>query len=78
MTGCPTAIAAARRIADGTLTSEALVRACLDRIREREPLVQAWQHLDMDTALRMARHVDRCGSGALKGPPSGSRTSSTQ
>ena len=71
MTGCPTAIAAARRIADGTLTSEALVRACLDRIREREPLVQAWQHLDMDTALRMARHVDRCGSGALKGLPIG-------
>ncbi len=71
MTGCPTAIAAARRIADGTLTSEALVRACLDRISEREPLVQAWQHLDMEAALNMARHVDRFGSGALKGIPIG-------
>ncbi len=71
MTGCPTAIEAARRIADGTLTSEALVRACLDRISEREPLVQAWQHLDMEAALNMARHVDRFGSGALKGIPIG-------
>ena len=71
MTGCPTAIEAARRIADGTLTSEALVRACLDRISEREPLVQAWQHLDMDAAMNMARHVDRFGSGPLKGIPIG-------
>jgi Asp-tRNA(Asn)/Glu-tRNA(Gln) amidotransferase A subunit family amidase len=71
MTGRPTAIAAARRIADGTLTSEALVRACLDRINEREPLVQAWQHLDMEAALNMARHVDRFGSGPLKGIPIG-------
>ncbi len=71
MTGLPTALEAARRIADGSLTSEALVRACLDRISEREPLVQAWQHLDMDAALKMARHVDRFGSGPLKGIPVG-------
>ena len=71
MTGCPTALEAARRIADGSLTSEALVRACLDRIGEREPVVGAWQHLDTDAALRMARHVDRFGSGPLKGIPVG-------
>ncbi len=71
MTGCPTALEAARRIADGSLTSEALVRACLDRISEREPLVQAWQHLDIDAALNMARHLDQFGSGPLKGIPVG-------
>src|SRR5918998_2351547 len=71
MTRLPTILEAARRIADGTVTSEALVRACLDRIREREPLVQAWQHLDMDAALNMAWHVDRFGSGPLKGIPIG-------
>jgi Asp-tRNA(Asn)/Glu-tRNA(Gln) amidotransferase A subunit family amidase len=61
MTRRPTALEAAQRIADGSLTSEALVRACLDRIGEREPQVQAWQHLDMDAALKMARHADRSG-----------------
>jgi len=71
MTRLSTALEAARRIADGSLTSEALVRACLDRIGDREPLVQAWQYLDMDAALNMARHVDQFGSGPLKGIPVG-------
>ena len=71
MTRLPTALEAARRIADGSLTSEAVVRACLDRIGEREPLVQAWQHLDIDAALTMARHLDQFGSGPLKGIPLG-------
>jgi Asp-tRNA(Asn)/Glu-tRNA(Gln) amidotransferase A subunit family amidase len=71
MTGLPTALEAARRIADGSLTSEALVRTCLDRIGEREPVVGAWQHLDTDAALRMARRVDQFGSGPLKGIPVG-------
>jgi Asp-tRNA(Asn)/Glu-tRNA(Gln) amidotransferase A subunit family amidase len=71
MTRLPTALEAARRIADGSLTSEALVRACLNRIEEQEPLVQAWQHLDRDVALKMARQVDRFGSGPLKGIPVG-------
>lgn len=71
MTRLPTALEAARRIADGSLTSEALVRTCLDRIGEREPVVGAWQHLDPDAALRMARRVDQFGSGPLKGIPVG-------
>jgi Asp-tRNA(Asn)/Glu-tRNA(Gln) amidotransferase A subunit family amidase len=58
MTGRPTSLEAARRIADGSFISEALVCACLERISEREPQVQAWQHLHMDAALKMARHVD--------------------
>jgi Asp-tRNA(Asn)/Glu-tRNA(Gln) amidotransferase A subunit family amidase len=71
MIGRFTALEAAQRIADGSLTSEALVRACLDRIGEREPVVQAWQYLDMDAALNMARHIHRFGSGPLKGIPIG-------
>ena len=39
---------AAARIEAGTLTSETLVRACLERIAEREPTVKAWAHLDPD------------------------------
>ena len=56
---------AARRIAAGALTSEALVRACLDRIAEREPVVRAWAHLDPDDAVARARALD---SSPLLGP----------
>ncbi|MCW2241547.1 amidase [Azospirillum canadense] len=67
----PTALEAAGRIADGSLTCEALTRACLERIAEREPAVQAWQHLDPNSALEAARRIDRCGRGPLKGLPVG-------
>jgi Asp-tRNA(Asn)/Glu-tRNA(Gln) amidotransferase A subunit family amidase len=50
---------AARRIAAGTLKSEALVAACLERISAREPDVRAWAWLDPDLALRQARELDR-------------------
>jgi len=61
---------AARRIAAGTLTSEQLVRACLDRIAARESEVKAWVHCDPDAALAQARAMDRAGvRGALAGVP---------
>jgi Asp-tRNA(Asn)/Glu-tRNA(Gln) amidotransferase A subunit family amidase len=50
---------AARRIASGELTSEALVAACLERIDAREETVRAWAHLDRDAALEAARRLDR-------------------
>ena len=42
----------------GTLTSEKLVRDCLERIAEREPIVKAWAYLDPDLALAQARAAD--------------------
>jgi hypothetical protein len=39
--------------------SEDLVRACLARIAQREPEVQAWAHLDAENALAQARARDR-------------------
>jgi amidase len=66
------AIEAARRIAAGDLTSEALVRTCLDRIAEREPVLKAWAHIDPDQALAQARARDREPShGPLHGVPIG-------
>jgi Asp-tRNA(Asn)/Glu-tRNA(Gln) amidotransferase A subunit family amidase len=63
---------AARRIATGQLTSERLVRACLERIAEREPEVGAWEHLDPDTALAEARARDASPAlGPLHGVPVG-------
>jgi Asp-tRNA(Asn)/Glu-tRNA(Gln) amidotransferase A subunit family amidase len=73
---------AARAIAEGAVSSEQLVEACLARIRAAEPEVQAWQFLDPQHALsrraratqtaRKAGPADRCGV------PVGIRTSSTR
>jgi Asp-tRNA(Asn)/Glu-tRNA(Gln) amidotransferase A subunit family amidase len=67
---------AARAIRDGAVTSEQLVDACLARVREAEPQVQAWQYLDPEHALAQARALDeqhRAGrtAGALHGVPVG-------
>jgi Asp-tRNA(Asn)/Glu-tRNA(Gln) amidotransferase A subunit family amidase len=60
---------AAREIAEGRLTSEELVRACLERIRALEPKVQAWTFLDEEHALAQARAADeRKRSGKPIGP----------
>ena len=62
----------ARLVDAGELTAEAVVQSCLDRIREREPVVRAWAHLDRDAALEAARACDRNSRrGVLKGVPFG-------
>ena len=67
-----TATEAARCIAAGKLSSEELVAACLDRIRERDGEVRAWVHCDPDAALAQARAVDRAKRHAvLAGVPVG-------
>lgn len=50
---------AAARIAAGTLKSEALVAACLERISQREADVQAWASIDPELALAQARARDK-------------------
>ena len=67
---------AARLIASGKLSSEELVSACLARIEQREPEVQAWTCLDPDLALKQARQRDAerargHGTGPLHGVPVG-------
>ena len=47
------------------LRAEDLMRACLDRVAEREGTVHAFAHLDPDAALAQARALD---AGALRGP----------
>ncbi len=65
-----TAIEAVRLIARREITSEALVRACLDRILVRDSEVQAWVHVDAERALAWARKSDLAGaSGMLSGIP---------
>ena len=63
---------AARLIAEGEITSEALVESCLDRIAKREADVKAWSALDADLALAQARAIDRAEKrGPLHGIPVG-------
>ena len=50
---------AARRIREGLLSSEELVEGCLERIRQLEPEVRAWQFLDEKHALAEARAADQ-------------------
>jgi Asp-tRNA(Asn)/Glu-tRNA(Gln) amidotransferase A subunit family amidase len=66
------AMEAARRIAAGKLSAEALVRDCLERIAARESEVQAWEYLDQDAAIRQARAADAAPPrGLLHGVPIG-------
>src|SRR5882724_7414748 len=61
---------AGARIREDKLTSEALVRSCLERIDSRESQVKAWVHLDDDFALAQARECDRSASrGPIHGIP---------
>lgn len=67
-----TASAAVRLIANGELSSEELVRSCLERIAERDGDVRAWVHLDVDLALSEAKERDsRPVDGPLHGVPIG-------
>ena len=53
-----TAKAAADAVRSGDITAEGLVRACLQRIEEREATVHAWVNFDADHALSEARAAD--------------------
>jgi Asp-tRNA(Asn)/Glu-tRNA(Gln) amidotransferase A subunit family amidase len=61
---------AVQRIGDRRMTAEALAVACLDRIEAREAVVGAWQFLDPERALAVARQRDAEPSrGPLHGIP---------
>jgi len=66
------AVDASHLLADGRITAEALMRDCLERIDMRESEVQAWQHLDRESALEQARAADAGPNrGLLHGLPVG-------
>lgn len=62
----------AEKIAQNEITSEELVRSCLERIDEREEQVKAWEYLDPDAAINQAKVCDQSQtSGPLHGVPIG-------
>lgn len=67
-----TATEIAASVASGKTTREAVVRACLERIEEREPQVLAWQYLNPGQVIAQARALDKSGRrGPLAGVPFG-------
>jgi len=61
---------AARKLATREITAQALVADCIEHIREREPVVHAWTHLDFDGATARARQLDAMpAKGLLHGLP---------
>src|SRR5215471_16708347 len=66
------AAALVRLIDGGELTAEAVIRSCLERIAQREPVVRAWSHIAGEAALARAREVDSAKKNTLlKGVPFG-------
>ncbi len=60
---------ASKALAEGRISSEDLVQACLARIKADEERVQAWAHLDPEYALNQAREADlRRREGRPLGP----------
>jgi Asp-tRNA(Asn)/Glu-tRNA(Gln) amidotransferase A subunit family amidase len=63
---------AARLLAEREVSSQELVRECLDRIEEREDELRAWAHLDPEHAIAQARaRDDEAPRGPLHGLPVG-------
>ena len=63
---------AAQKIKSGEITSEQLVRACIERIEAREDVVKAWSAIDFDKAIADARACDAApATGPLHGVPVG-------
>jgi Asp-tRNA(Asn)/Glu-tRNA(Gln) amidotransferase A subunit family amidase len=63
------AVEMAARIDADTLTAEAVVVSCLERIAAREPVVRAWTHIAGNEALAAARAALR--GSLMKGIPFG-------
>ena len=65
-----TASEAAAKIEQKEITSEELVRDCLDRIEARDTFVQAWDFIDPNYALEQAKALDaEARRGPLHGVP---------
>ena len=66
------ALEIATAIKAGETTSQAVTRALLERIEDREPDVDAWEYLDPDAAISAAKKLDDNPSdGLIHGVPVG-------
>jgi Asp-tRNA(Asn)/Glu-tRNA(Gln) amidotransferase A subunit family amidase len=69
-----TAVEAAAAIERGSLSCEGLLRACLERVAQRGPIIHAWSAIDPERAIARARDLDRTPRlGPLHGLPVGAK-----
>jgi Asp-tRNA(Asn)/Glu-tRNA(Gln) amidotransferase A subunit family amidase len=65
---------AAKKIQANQLSSEELLRSCIERIEEKESSTQAWVETNFKAALERARYLDRSANqGLLHGLPFGAK-----
>ena len=61
---------AARKLATREITAVSLLADCLERIAERDSVVRAWTHVEIDAAMQRARALDaQPTTGLLHGLP---------
>lgn len=58
-------------IATGRFAAEDVVESCIERVREREPVIGAWEDVDAEYALQQARSTTGQTTLPLKGVPFG-------
>jgi Asp-tRNA(Asn)/Glu-tRNA(Gln) amidotransferase A subunit family amidase len=56
---------AAKKIQANQLSSEELLRSCIERIEEKESSTQAWVETNFKAALERARYLDRSANQGL-------------
>lgn len=54
-----TAVEALQAFSTGSLTVEQYAESLLGRIQERDPIVNAWAHIDPSQVLEQAKALDR-------------------
>lgn len=67
---------AIEQICQGNLTTTQLIESCLERIRELEPVLKAWEFIDVELPMQHAKRIDRSRelgevTGVLQGVPIG-------
>jgi len=66
---------AAKKIQANQLSSEELLRSCIERIEEKESSTQAWVATNFRAAIDRARYLDRSSNqGLLHGLPLARKT----
>ncbi len=61
-----------KKVNNREIKCESVVKSCLERIHDREPIVKAWSQLEADRSLKIAKNIDKSqNKNLLQGLPVG-------